>query len=65
MKIRLNGSEYVTEAKTIASLLEELGISADRIAVEQNLSIVKRTEFQNVAIKDGDSIEIVNFVGGG
>lgn len=65
MKIRLNGSEYVTEAKTIASLLEELGISADRVAVEQNLSIVKRTEFQRVTIKDGDNIEIVNFVGGG
>ena len=46
-------------------LLDELHISKDQVAVEVNLSIVKRDLYTTFALHDGDRIEIVKFVGGG
>jgi sulfur carrier protein len=65
MKVKVNGSEMVVKAKTIAELLQELEINPQRVVVEVNLEIIKRDKFSEYKIKDGDSIEIVNFVGGG
>jgi len=53
------------KAKTIVELLQELEINPQRVVVEVNLEIIKRDRFSEYKIKDGDSIEIVNFVGGG
>jgi thiazole synthase len=49
----------------VAALLVDLGVDARRVAVEQNLSVLKRSAFETAQIQDGDQIEIVNFVGGG
>ncbi|HIJ60022.1 MAG TPA: sulfur carrier protein ThiS [Nitrospirae bacterium] len=65
MKIRLNGKECITEAKTISELLEENNIKVEFVAVELNKKILKRTEFDTVKINEGDSVEVVIFVGGG
>jgi len=65
MKVKVNGSEMDVKAKTIAELLQELEINPQRVVVEVNLEIIKRNRFSEYKIKDGDSIEIVNFVGGG
>lgn len=65
MKVKVNGSEMVVKAKTIAELLQELEINPQRVVVEVNLEIIKRDRFSEYKIKNGDSIEIVNFVGGG
>ncbi len=65
MNIKLNGSDYITSAVTISELLTELNIQADRVAVEKNLSIVKRTDIDKTTLENGDTIEIVMFVGGG
>ncbi|MFN7019661.1 MAG: sulfur carrier protein ThiS [Fimbriimonadales bacterium] len=65
MKVRVNGIEMEVKAGTLMELLEELDINPKRVVVEVNLEIVKRDKFQNYTIKEGDSIEIVNFVGGG
>jgi len=65
MKVKVNGSEMVVKAKTIVELLQELEINPQRVVVEVNLEIIKRDRFSEYKIKDGDSIEIVNFVGGG
>ena len=35
------------------------------LAVEHNLTVLKRAAFETTLVQDGDSIEIVNFVGGG
>jgi sulfur carrier protein len=66
MKLRLNGniSEF-QEGITVARLLEDLRIEPQRVAVEVNLRIVKKKDYQRYMLKDGDSVEIVNFVGGG
>ena len=50
---------------TIAVLLETLGIDGRRVAVEHNLTVVKRREYDNTMVQEGDEVEIVNFVGGG
>lgn len=65
MRIRVNGEYLEVKARTVADLLSELGIKAERVAVEVNLEIVKRERFGEHELKEGDSIEIVNFVGGG
>ena len=46
-------------------LLEDLNIDTRRVAVEHNLSIIKRHQYATAMIGEGDTIEIVNFVGGG
>ncbi len=50
---------------TVAELLMQLDIDARRVAVEHNLSVLKRQTFEQVMVRDGDEVEIVNFVGGG
>ncbi len=65
MKVRLNGQEYETDAKTVMALLEELNIHPERVAVELNLKIIRKRDYGNTEIKDGDTIEVVSFVGGG
>ncbi|WP_353684033.1 sulfur carrier protein ThiS [Thermodesulfovibrio sp. 3907-1M] len=65
MKVRVNGSDMEVKATTIAELLQELEINPQRVVVEVNLEIIKRDRFSEHKIKEGDSIEIVNFVGGG
>jgi thiazole synthase len=50
---------------TIAAMLGELGLDPARVAVERNLEIVPRSTFGEVRVEDGDSFEIVHFVGGG
>jgi thiamine biosynthesis protein ThiS len=51
--------------RTLATLLAELNIDPRRVAVEHNLTIVKRANHDSVLVQEGDEIEIVNFVGGG
>jgi thiamine biosynthesis protein ThiS len=64
--ITLNGERHELDAPvTVAALLAHLGIDSRRVAVEHNLVIVKRAAFEEVVIRDGDVVEVVNFVGGG
>lgn len=66
MKLKLNGtfSEHRGE-ETVTGLLEDLKISPERVAVEVNLEIVRKRDYSSHVLKEGDSVEIVNFVGGG
>ena len=66
MEITLNGEPYqLDQPLTVVALLERLEIDARRVAVEHNLTIIKRHRFPEVVVSDGDQVEIVNFVGGG
>jgi thiamine biosynthesis protein ThiS len=66
VQIRLNGDPYeLTGPLTVAELLARLGIDARRVAVEHNLTVVKRDAFNTTRLAEGDEVEIVNFVGGG
>ena len=66
MRITLNGEPYeLDEPVSIADLLMKLSIDPRRVAVEHNLTILKRQLFTDTLVHEGDRIEIVNFVGGG
>jgi thiamine biosynthesis protein ThiS len=66
MRIKLNGEPYdLPQPLTVSQLLANLGIDSRRVAVEHNLVVLKRAAFERAMLKDGDEVEIVNFVGGG
>lgn len=66
MRLKINGeSAENLKAATIRELLDELKIDSGRVAVEVNLSIIKKVDYDHHTLNDGDSVEIVNFVGGG
>ena len=50
---------------TVAELVASLGLSAEHVAVERNRAIVPRAEHTQTALRAGDALEIVTFVGGG
>ena len=64
--IRLNGKERALEAgHTVTSLLESLELHPGMVVVELNRDILARDRYRDVEVADGDSIELVHFVGGG
>lgn len=64
--IMLNGEpRRVILPKTLAALIEDLGLNPAKVAVERNLEIVPRSTLNDVMIAGGDNLEIVHFVGGG
>ncbi len=66
MQITLNGEPFEIERPlSLVDLLRSLDIDPRRVAIEHNLSILKRPTFADVVVKEGDRIEVVNFVGGG
>jgi thiamine biosynthesis protein ThiS len=66
LQITLNGDPHeVATPMTVADLLVQLDIDPRRVAVEHNLIVLKRDAFGTTAVREGDAIEIVNFVGGG
>jgi sulfur carrier protein len=65
MKIVINGQEQTYAPTTLASLIEQLGMKQDRVAVELNRNIVPRSQWPETNLAEGDQLEIVHFVGGG
>src|SRR5206468_3146768 len=66
MTIILNGDPVeVAGPLTLTALLAQLGVDPRRVAVEHNLTVIKRALYDNTQVADGDQVEIVNFVGGG
>ncbi len=66
MTIQVNGeSRGVGDGQTVAALLHELEIRADRVAVELNLEILERNEYETRGLREGDRVEILSFIGGG
>ncbi len=66
MKLTINGNENeYKDDLTILGLLEVLDIEPGRVAVEVNINIIKKMNYEEYLLKDGDAVEIVNFVGGG
>jgi thiamine biosynthesis protein ThiS len=66
LRITLNGEPYEIDGPlSVSDLLVKLSIDERRVAVEHNLTIVRRHLFSDTIVTDGDRVEIVNFVGGG
>jgi sulfur carrier protein len=67
MRLLINGEEreFAGEQLTLAALVEQLGMKSDRVAVELNRDIVSRDRWAQTNLRDGDHLEVVQFVGGG
>ena len=66
MQVRLNGElRDLPEGITVSGLLVHLGVKAQRVAVEVNEAVVTKDRYDGHALRAGDSVEIVAFVGGG
>jgi sulfur carrier protein len=65
VRIFVNGEEKTIKSTTILGYLNEIEIDPQRVAVELNLDILPKGDYDTTQLKDGDRIEIVHFVGGG
>jgi sulfur carrier protein len=66
MRLLINSKEQtVDDSLNLAQLIEQLGMTFDRVAVELNREIVSRAQWPETKLNDGDKLEIVHFVGGG
>lgn len=66
MKLIINGeARDVSDVSTIADLLVAFKLEQKILVIELNREIVERTDYADCKLKDGDSLEIVHFVGGG
>ncbi len=67
VSLQINGQmkSFAVEPVTVQSVVDELGLKGDRIAVERNGAIVRREEWSATQVVAGDRLEIVHFVGGG
>ena len=66
MKVHVNGRETDVQAgTTVAELIKALGLADRRVAVEINRDVVARDQWPRRAVSESDTVEIVQFVGGG
>ncbi len=66
MKIQLNGEpRELPEGCTAQQLVDDMGLSGRRLAMEVNREIVPRSEYATHVLHDGDQVEIVHAIGGG
>lgn len=66
IRVRLNGKDReISGGHTVRSLLESLELHPGMVVVELNRDILERDRYQDQAVSDGDTLELVHFVGGG
>jgi sulfur carrier protein len=66
MRIEVNGeTRDVAPDITVGALLSLLGVDDGPVAVERNREIVPRAQHASTALREGDRLEVVHFVGGG
>jgi len=66
MTVTINGERReIPDGLSVISLLEHLGMRVDRVAIERNLNILPRAQWQQTLVQANDNFEIVQLVGGG
>ena len=65
MEITVNGNKSTIDKMSVIAYLGTLDIDPKRVAVELNLDILPKADYETTVLNDGDRIEIVQFVGGG
>ena len=63
--VKINGTELDAAGMTVAEYLAETNYVLGRVAVERNGEIVPKAKYGETVLADGDSVEVVSFVGGG
>jgi thiamine biosynthesis protein ThiS len=66
LQISVNGEQrHISAPATLADLLQQLGLDPRMVVVELNRKIVRRPVLETTALTEGDTVELVHFVGGG
>jgi sulfur carrier protein len=66
LRIEVNGdAKEIEEGATLQTLVEQLSLAPERLAIEHNREVVRRADWPSLTLSDGDRVEIVHFVGGG
>ena len=66
MQIIINGKEKnIEENKTLLQIIQDLKIEDKVMAAAINMDIVKKDDWSSYIPKDGDKLELLQFVGGG
>ncbi|MCF6187917.1 MAG: sulfur carrier protein ThiS [Desulfobulbaceae bacterium] len=65
MKISLNGKQVEVKSRTLELLIPERGLHPDALIVEVNSELIKKEHWAKTIIREGDTLELLNFVGGG
>jgi sulfur carrier protein len=66
LRVQINGEAHeVADTLKLSELVNELSLAPERVAIELNQQVVRRTQWPTTILADGDRIEIVHFVGGG
>jgi sulfur carrier protein len=69
LSLTVNGQnrifEHLSSPAPLATVIDQMNLKADRVAVEHNGEIAPRVRWADVAVHAGDRLEVVHFVGGG
>ncbi len=65
MQILLNGQPVQTKGRTLHALIVEQDIVPETIVAEVNLQLIKQEHWQQYVLHQGDTVELLSFVGGG
>lgn len=65
LHLEVNGNAMTVQAETLAALLRHLDLNDAAVVAEVNGVIVPRENFARHRLENGDTIELVRFVGGG
>ena len=66
MKILINGeTKEISTELNLSELLKRFSLPSKRVAIELNKEVVRKKDWENIKITEGDRLEVVHFVGGG
>jgi sulfur carrier protein len=65
MQLTLNGQQTETASPTLQAMILEKGFDPDSVIAEVNFQLIKKEDWQQAALNEGDTVELLSFVGGG
>ncbi|MET0754179.1 MAG: sulfur carrier protein ThiS [Pyrinomonadaceae bacterium] len=66
MNILINGeTKEISSELNLSELLKHFSLPSERIAIELNKKVVRKKDWENIKIAEGDKLEVIHFVGGG
>ena len=63
--VKINGKEMDIAGQNLLDYLKEAGQRPERVVVERNLEILAREDLGSITIEEEDTIEVLEFMGGG
>ena len=65
MRVKINGKPEEVQESTLLGLLKSKNVDLRMVAVEVNSELVERDQYEVTALKEGDEVEFLYFMGGG